>query len=691
MADREQPSPQRGGDVVNVGLSQDRLRPQMIGGRCECGRSRLNARVRTRRPAGTAGNAARAVAWPVRSGLVPPLAEGFVVRPETGPDLEPALVPGSAVALVPGREAAQGASGWRWPRGKTQLASYAAESLWRSRAVDMLAWVMATSRAAVLSGYVQAAAKLGLDYGGEAESVAARFTAWLSGTSRPWLVVLDDLRDAADLEGLWPAGPSGRLLITTADPATVSAESQVTALAVPAFSIREATGLLVRPADQGSRPAQRRDRPGGGPWLRTRVALPGRRGDRQLGHVLPRIPALVRPAAGTFPDGGGGMPSAGLPPGRFRPGMPRSCQPGGGTWLVLVLAALLGGTASPARCSPRRPSAVPDGAGALQQPDAAGAWPALAALEQGGLLVIHRASEPPAVFMSRAVQAAVLTAAPRGVLDRAVHAAADALTETWPQDQARSWPAAALRSCAASLRRLAGDELWAGGGCHPVLLRPGHSLDAAGMGGPAVAWWRELAADCDRILGPGHPDTLMAGSLLAEALLAAGQAAEAVPWWEWVHAGRTGAFGPDHAMTIAAQAGLGRALTAAGKCGDAVAVLEGAVSRSERSRGPYDAGTLAVRNEYAAACLAAGNTAVAIRCYERVQADCAPLQGPGHPGTQAASLRLAGAYLAAAGPRTPSPCISGCSPTGSVPWALTTSTRWRYRPAWPPPMTVPVR
>jgi len=35
----------------------------------------------------TALNPVRNVAWPVRSGLVPPLAQGFVARPETVPGL----------------------------------------------------------------------------------------------------------------------------------------------------------------------------------------------------------------------------------------------------------------------------------------------------------------------------------------------------------------------------------------------------------------------------------------------------------------------------------------------------------------------------------------------------------------------------------------------------------------------------
>ena len=118
-------------------------------------------------------------------------------------------------------------AGWPAPCGKTQLAAGLAGSLWQSRTVDLLAWVTATSRASILSGYAQAAAELGLDHGRDAEVVAARFLAWLDGTARPWLVVLDDLRDAADLDGLWPAGPAGRVLITAADAAAVPGERQV--------------------------------------------------------------------------------------------------------------------------------------------------------------------------------------------------------------------------------------------------------------------------------------------------------------------------------------------------------------------------------------------------------------------------------------------------------------------------------
>jgi hypothetical protein len=123
--------------------------------------------------AGPGGQEGIAATWPVWSGSVPPLAEGFTVRPDTVPGLEAALTPGATVALVPEQVPAT-AQDWRASGGKTQLARYFAESLWRSPGVDVLTWVVATSRASVLSGFVQAAAAMGAGDAGDAESVAAR-------------------------------------------------------------------------------------------------------------------------------------------------------------------------------------------------------------------------------------------------------------------------------------------------------------------------------------------------------------------------------------------------------------------------------------------------------------------------------------------------------------------------------------
>ena len=314
------------------------------------------------------------------------------------------------------------------------------------------------------------------------------------------------------------------------------------------------------------------------------------------------------------------------------------------------------------------------------------------ALERAGLLAIDAAGTPPAVWVSPALQAAVRAAAPPDLLNRAARAAADALAEVWPAGQPRSWLAAALRSSAASLRQATGDALWDAGGCHRLLLAAGHSLDAAGLTGPAVTWWRELAAGSHRLLGPGHPDTVLAGGLLAGALLAAGQAAEAVTWFRWVLAGRAEVLGPDHPGTIAAEVSLGRALVAAGQPGEAIPVLDQAARHSERVHGPDDAATLAARDQYAAACLAAGNLTEAIACYQRSLAGrerLARTGGSRHPDRPAAAgRRLPGRRQDQGRHR---PAQEGPGRPGARPGRRSPGHAGGPRRAWPPPTTPPGR
>ena len=141
---------------------------------------------------------------------MPPLAEGYTDRPDTARGIVDALVPGVSLALVPGSAFAEGPSNWLGACGKTQIAVIIAESLWRSGGIDALIWISAINRASVLSAYVHASAlAFGIEPTGTAESVAARFVNWLSTTSQPWLVVLDDLQETSDLDGLWPEGPAG--------------------------------------------------------------------------------------------------------------------------------------------------------------------------------------------------------------------------------------------------------------------------------------------------------------------------------------------------------------------------------------------------------------------------------------------------------------------------------------------------
>ena len=589
--------------------------------------------------AGPADHAGSDIGWPVQSGPVPPLARGLSARHESVPGLEQVLLPGRAVLLAP--EQAAKAPDWQAATGKTQLAVHAARSLRWPGGLDLVAWVAAPSRASVLSGYAEAAAQLGLGRSGDAEAAAARFVAWLRSTPRSWLVVLDDLCDAADLEGLWPAGAAGRLILTADDPEAAGGRAPV--LPVGCFTAREAIGYLSgRLSTDSDHRAGQLDlvlELGGEPAALAHASAVIETSElacRDYQEIFRRRRALLERA------GTSRVPAAAVT-WAMSAEHAEILRPGEGTWPLLILAALLSRhgiplavLTAPASC---RYLGAGDGPAGAERARAA-----VRALGDAGLLDIDEAG---VARMSAALQASVRAAAAPELTERAIGAAADALVEAWSKDQPGAPLAALLRSCAASLLQAGGDALWAGGQCHQVLLTAGHSLNAAGLVGPAAAWWQQLTERSTRLLGERHTDTVVVGGLLADALLAAGRAGDSVTWSEWVLAEREGAFGPDHRATIAARVRLGRALTAAGRPQDAIPLLEEAARHAERVCGPGDDATMSAVEEHAAACLAADRPGDAARLLKRALADREKTRGREDPAALATAGRLAAVYLAA--------------------------------------------
>lgn len=586
------------------------------------------------------------MAGPVRLGTVPSLADDFSARAETAADLGAALVAGAVVVLVAGRAAGDGPEVWLESCGKTQLAVCVAESLWRSRQVDLLVWVTATSRASALSAFAEAAADaMGADPGGDGESAAARFVHWLGETSRPWLVVLDDLRDPADLAGLWPQGSAGRVLITTANPAAFTRAQRALIHRVGVFSPCEALNYLIaRLAADPDRQVEAAD-----------LA-------RDLGYeplALAQASAVIASSALSCHDyrdlfarkreqlaePTGRPPPAASVTWAISAEQADRLSPGGAARAVLALAALLDGQQIPGAVF-TTPAACEylAGDGAVGPVDREHAREVLRSAERAGMLSAGLAGPAAMIRMSAVVQAAIRAAMPAGMLDRAAAAAADALLQAWPGDEQPAWLAAALRSCAASLRQSAGDLKSPDG--WQLLLRAGQSLNSARLTGHAVAYGRELAAASGLILGRGHPDALAAGQQLAVALLAAGQAAEAVSQFRWVLAERVRVLGPDHPSAIAARRDLGNALVAASQFSDAITVLGRVVGDYERVRGTDQLETLGARDELAAAHHAAGQLADAIPLYRRTLTSRERTQGQQHPDTMTTRQQLAGAYLA---------------------------------------------
>lgn len=579
------------------------------------------------------------VAWPVRSGLVPPLAEGFVSRPESAPGLGQAVAPGAIVALTPARTASGTAPDWFGSCGKTQLAAYLAESLWKAREIDLLVWITATSRAAILAGYANAAvAAMGVDPAGDAESLATRFVGWLAETSRPWMIVLDGLASPWDLDGIWPAGPTGRALITAADAAGLEPD-RVRVIGLQGFSRREAlTYIMDRlTEDRGQRSGaiDLVDHLGGEP-----LAL------FQASSVIGNSNLSCRDYQDLFVRKLGQMARVGQPSTAAISWI-LSVEYGdrlsetGPVQPMLILASWLDGNRIPGTVftSPSARAYLSGGQTSAEQ-----AWAAVVTLERAGLLTIDPAPTPPTVMMSSAIAVAVRSATPNDLVDQAVNVAARGLVEAWPREERPYWLPEAFRSCAISLTQLAGDRLWAGGS-HRLAFRLGESLEHAHLTALTAAHWSQVAAASDRFLGPGHPESLAASDHLAGAFLAAGRAAEALPWFQRVLADRTAQLGPEHPATIAFEMQFGRALIAAGRPREAATVLDRAFRANEKVHGSDDLDTLDALDALADACLAAGESTDAIRLYQRVLAERERVQGPADQRTLDSCQKLGDVYL----------------------------------------------
>jgi len=134
--------------------------------------------------------------------------------------------------------------------GKTQLAAAYARQAW-SEGVGLLVWVNASSRDAIVAAYTDAALKLGLAGADEKdpERSAREFLSWAETvTGLWWLVVLDDVQRAGDLNGLWPpaaeSAAAGQVLVTTRLREAALADAGRRTVEVSVFTPREARAYL---------------------------------------------------------------------------------------------------------------------------------------------------------------------------------------------------------------------------------------------------------------------------------------------------------------------------------------------------------------------------------------------------------------------------------------------------------------
>lgn len=602
-------------------------------------------------------------AAPVLSGAVPPLADSFYDRAETGFGLADGLRPGETIVLAGSGDGGAGGT------GKTQLAVGFAHALWSARAVDLLVWAPAASRDAVVSSFAQAAGTLDARQPGEtrdgetADAAARRFVKWLGRTRHPWAVVLDDVTDVEDLDGLWPRGTAGQLVVTTRLPESRLRGHGRIVLAVGGFSEREGIGYLVsrltRYPEQRSESFDLARDLGGLP-----LAL------AQAAAVIADAESTCRQYRAQFADrlaDAKGAPTDSCPPellATWSLALDRACElaPAGLAWPALVLASVLdtGGIPSAVLTSPVACGFItgqPAATGADAQDMVRAAYTNLA---RAGLVSIDQTSATRTVWLHAAIRAAVRAYLPPADVEQAVTAAASAVLDAWPLAIAAPGGAdaeppgsaplcQALRDCAASLQDYAGDVLWKPE-AHPLLLRAGQSLDESRLAESSARYWSAMAARSGELLGPGHAQSVMARDRLAAAYLSAGRLTEAVTAFEAALQDKERNLGADHPSTMATRVKLAAAYRAAGLLAQAVALYAQSLAESARLRGPAHPETLSVRSRLAEAYQAAGQHREAIAEYQRTLAERERAQGPDHPDTIAAGASLASAYQAAGKP-----------------------------------------
>ena len=595
----------------------------------------------------TGDGAARRPSAPFQSGAVPARPAAYEPRPETGIDPWRSPLPGEILVLSGSGQRDTGGRGAVGGEGKTQLAAATAVELLRDRTVDLVLWVTAANRDGVLAGYAQALADLSIaDMRNDLESAAPMMLEWLASTKQSWLVVLDDLANFRDLDGLWPQGARSRVLVTAPDSAVISGPAMRVKQIGP-FSHREAVNYLT---------VALRDDPDlrlGAPELAADLqGLPiglalaatvivDRRLDCRSYHAA--LAERIKILAGSWR---GGCPLPVLAAWSLAVDRASSIVPADLAWRTLALVSVLDPAGAPATVllSDAACSFLLDRPGAASAEDQAHVRSAVAHLARLGLLTLNPATTTRTVQMHAQIQQAVRGYASADYRDRAGLACADALLQNWAGGGAEL--EYVLRECADNLRAATGDLLWRRG-CHPVLARGGASRGAAGLHRSAVGYWEAILNANVRLLGDNHPDTVHARGALADEYERTGQSAEAIALHERALADAVQILGPSHSDTLAALGKLASGYLKAGRTADAITVYMRNLAARERAQGPGDPGTITARASLADCYRQAGQLKEAIDLYERVLSDRERIQGARHLDTLAARGSLAFAYRSA--------------------------------------------
>lgn len=572
-------------------------------------------------------------------GKPPALADAFQERPV----LRDRLMRGPGVQVLVG----DGGT------GKTQLAAAAFTTA--VSAVEVAMWVTATSRSEVVSAYAvgHAAIHATTTPGdtGEAELLAGRTLAWLSSTSVPWLVVLDDVGDPADLMGLWPAGPAGRVLVTTrrrdaailGKGAVVEVEAFTAAEAVSYLSTKMnglpglPTGVLDEAgdlaADLGYLPLALSHAAAavindGIRCADYRLLLRDR--DRRLAEVLPNDPTeagdqYTRTVASTW---------------SLARERADQLAPAGLAGAMLNVVGFLDSNGIPEAVLTSEPVRRYLSAGRLDTISAAQARRTVRNLWRLSLVNHDPDDDARSVRIHPLAHRAGREQVPSSVVDVVVRAAADALTGLWPGVGAGTPLGQALRANATMVVHHRSAALW-WPERHPLLCQLGIGLIDSGMVTSAVTYFDELTKESVRILGPSDPFTLTARHLLARARAESVPAAAAEAEFAAVLDARIRVLGSLHPDTLSSAYEVAWWHGMAGDPVGAVTRFESVCEARSRVLGLEHPDTLRARNSLARWKGRSGDLAGAVAAFEKLLVDELRILGREHPDTLTTRNNLA--------------------------------------------------
>ncbi|MFI6770724.1 tetratricopeptide repeat protein [Streptomyces sp. NPDC050355] len=605
--------------------------------------------------------------WPHRVGVIPREAATFQERDETEQLLAAVTNGGTAVLC----QVLRGTGGV----GKTQLAAHHARQAWNAGKLDVLVWVSASSRPAIISAYAQAAEELLAVKPGDPERSAQAFLRWLeprppgSGPACRWLVVLDDVADPADMTGMWPAkNPHGRTVVTTRRRDVAVPGCRID---LGVFTPEQAAAYLTEfLAEQG-----RHDDPdqidalaedlGYLPLALSQAAAHIVDADiaidcpectheqcrsyrRRLADCTAKLAGML-PEPGTLPDDQTTTVDAAWSMSIERAD---ALRPAGLARPALQLAAMLDAngipqdalTSKPARdyLAQRRITNAPE-----QDRDdevtERSAWDALRTLHRVNLIDHDPQNPYQAVRVHQLTQRATRDTLPAQEYDVAVRAAADALNVAWQANiespTARAQAVSVLRANTETLIRVGGNALCQTDGVHAVLFQFGWSLGRTGQINDAIDHFEAIAEAAYQRAGSDHPDTLAALRALAQCLASGGDPQGAVDILETVLQQQV--VEHDSWDALGTRFML---LTWRGTAGDAAGATAGLkqlLADIEPALGPISELALSTRNSLGCLQGEAGDVEGAVDALEQLVADVEPVLGPGHMSTATYRSNLA--------------------------------------------------